>query len=133
MQDMGLLDQLEESFYLGCKEEHSSIKILEVGEYSLFVKENLDKIKEVIINRRCHTKVFKSKEILPSPSGSIIYFDETVKKDFRKNCSYPTTQYKKIEISLKAFEEACNRAWVKPEMTKLINEFQKINNNEQSK
>ena len=56
----------------------TSIVILpcEVGEYSIFIKDNLEGISQVSVDNG--TREYLSKEILASPEGSVIYFSEKI-------------------------------------------------------
>lgn len=85
------LDEIRDQFRdpnLGCVGKRTAIPISDISDYSIFVKKNLSDAKGFSIKTKS-SKWYKAKEILPSPSGSVIYFDEQIGKVFKKGCIYP--------------------------------------------
>jgi hypothetical protein len=83
----GLLSQME-SPYWGCERKKTTVSVFDVGDYSIFIKKNLEDAKGLLIKTKS-SKWYEAKEIIPSPSGSVIYFNEQVGKIFKKGCIYP--------------------------------------------
>lgn len=83
----GIRDQFRDP-NLGCAGKKTAIPISDISDYSIFVKKNLSDAKGFSIKTKS-SKWYKAKEILPSPSGSVIYFDEQIGKVFKKGCIYP--------------------------------------------
>lgn len=61
--------------------------LYEVGDYSLFVREDLKDYTYVLIIAEDHL-VHMSKEVLPSETGTIIYFKEKIKDVFFEGMIY---------------------------------------------
>ena len=99
------LDGIRDQFRnpnLGCTGKKTAIPISDISDYSIFIKKNLSDAKGFSIKTKS-SKWYKAKEILPSPSGSVLYFDEQVGEIFKKGCIYPVVifspyvfTYKKI-------------------------------------
>ena len=65
----------------------------EVGDYSIFVKENLTPYFRVLVYSGLHW--WESKELLSSESGTIIYFNENIKDIFEEGEIYRANCYNK--------------------------------------
>lgn len=65
-----------------------SVKALEVYEYSIFIDADLTGIVELNLWDETNSFAYTSKEIIPSPSGSVIYFNEPVSKNIISQCLY---------------------------------------------
>lgn len=66
------------------------IEVLEVYEYSIFTETDLTGVVDLTMWGNTHKFKHTSKEIIPSPSGSVIYFNEPVNKDIVCKGTYPT-------------------------------------------
>lgn len=103
----GIISQFY-SPYSGCLNKKTTVPVSDIGDYSLFIKKNLGEARGFFIRTKS-SKWYEAKEIIPSPSGSVIYFNEQVGKIFKKGCIYPIVivspyvfSYKRI---LQAVEE----------------------------
>ena len=97
----GLLGQMKR-LYWGYEKKKSTVPVFDVGDYSIFIKKNLEDAEGFFIRTKS-SKWYEAKEIMPSPSGSVLYFDEQVGEIFKKGCIYPVVifspyvfTYKKI-------------------------------------
>lgn len=97
----GILDQIKEAdfeikvdpwSYYYKSERH--LKAIDVGEYSVFVKEDLSEVKGVIVYSGKEDKLLKSQEILPSEKGSMIYFDNKVADIIKPNHEFRAFVYR---------------------------------------
>lgn len=96
----GLLEQIELSDYEIKIDEFSHyfkqdkvLKIKEVGEYSIFVKDDLESVEGVRLYQD-NKIVLQSTNVLPSRSGSMIYFDEKVSNTILPNTCLKFSIYK---------------------------------------
>lgn len=63
--------------------EATIFRPLEVGDYSIYICDNLDGLYQIGININ-GGKTYISKEILASSEGSVVYFDEKIIPDIKK-------------------------------------------------
>lgn len=96
----GILDQIKNSdfkieidpfFFL--EEKKTTLIFSEVADYSVFIKKYLSGIKGVRIKTKSIDKWLTTKEIMATPSGSILYFKEKVGDIFKSGCIYPALLY----------------------------------------
>lgn len=101
----GILDQLKVDIVPSWA-EHTVFMPYEVGEYSIFIKEDLEGIIEVGIYNDAHTQ-FRTEEIVSSSEGSILYFKEKLQGIFAgfiyRGWTLKTFDYK--EVMSKLLEE----------------------------
>lgn len=74
-------------------EKKTTLIISEVADYSLFVKKNFSDVKGVRIKTKSMDSWLTTKEIIATPSGSVLYFEDKVKGIFKKGCIYPIIIY----------------------------------------
>lgn len=80
-----IMVQLKEPLPLGV--EATVFMPYEVGDYSVYIHENLDGVYQIgIINDKGDT--YRSKEILASSEGSIVYFNEKIIPDIKVGYIY---------------------------------------------
>ena len=96
----GILDQIKDAdFY--CKPDpwasyyinECDLKAIDIGEYSVFVREDLSGVKGIRIHRE-GVKLLESQEILPSEKGSMIYFDNKVADIIKPNHKFRASVYR---------------------------------------
>lgn len=96
----GILEQIKEvdfkikvdpwsSYYEGDR----YLKAIDIGEYSVFVKEDLSGVKGVRVYRES-VKLLESQEILPSEKGSMIYFDNKIADIIKPNHKFRAFVYR---------------------------------------
>lgn len=100
----GLLGQMEMP-YLGCEKKKSTVPVFDVGDYSIFIKKNLEDAKGFFIKTKS-SKWYEAKEIMSSPSGSVLYFDEQVCEIFKKGCIYPAVIFSPYVFTYKKIMQA---------------------------
>lgn len=69
------------------------LKAVDVGEYSVFVKEDLSEVKGIRVYKG-EEKLLESQEILPSEKGSMIYFDNKVAGIIKPNHKFRAFVYR---------------------------------------
>lgn len=96
----GILDQIKEADFKIKVDPWSSyyesdryLKAIDIGEYSVFVKEDLSGVKGVRVYRES-VKLLESQEILPSEKGSMIYFDNKVAGIIKPNHKFRAFVYR---------------------------------------
>lgn len=94
----GILNQIKNSDFKikidpfwYCAEKKTTLIISEVSDYSLFIKKNLFDAKGVKI--KSMDKWLTAKEIIATPSGSVLYFEDKVSGIFKNKCIYPVKIY----------------------------------------
>lgn len=75
------------------EEKKTTLITSEVADYSIFVKRNLSDVKAVRIKTKSMDKWLTTKEIMATPSGSVLYFEDKVGDIFRNGCIYPAKIY----------------------------------------
>lgn len=95
----GIFSQVKAGNFNLSKETKITLTPIEVGEYSIYVKESLDNTLLVEVND------IVSKEVINTPEGSIIYFDEKVPENVSKYSRLPAVAVSPIRISMKDIEE----------------------------
>lgn len=105
----GLLSSME-SPYWGCARKKTTIPVSDIGDYSLFIKKNLGEARGFFIRTKS-SKWYEAKEIIPSPSGSVIYFNEQVGKIFKKGCIYPIVIVSPYVFSYKRILQAAEELY----------------------
>jgi hypothetical protein len=81
----GILSQINNPLPLGAKAD--VFMPYEVGDYSIYVHENLDGLYQIGIYGDGY-KCYRSKEIITSSEGSIVYFDEKITPDIQAGYIY---------------------------------------------
>lgn len=99
----GLLSQMERPYW-GCEKKKSTVPVFDVGDYSIFIKKNLEDAKGFFIRTKS-SEWYEAKEIITSPSGNILYFNEKVGEIFKKGCIYPVIILNSYVLSLKRLEK----------------------------
>lgn len=103
----GILEQIKNTdfkikidpfFFL--EEKKTTLTISEAADYSVFIKKALSDIKGVRIKTKSMDKWLTTKEIMATPSGSILYFKEKVGDIFKSGCIYPALLYYGINDKL---------------------------------
>lgn len=74
-------------YYYKCKK--CTLIVSDISEYSLFIKKDLSKYKFILIWSKKMSGGLQTKDIISSPSGSILYFDKPINNVFKKGCIYP--------------------------------------------
>jgi hypothetical protein len=96
----GILEQIKQiDFY--CKpdpwahyrQNECHLKAIDIGEYSVFVKEDLSGVKGIRVYGE-GVKLLESQEILPSEKGSMIYFDNKVADIIKPNHKFRASVYR---------------------------------------
>jgi hypothetical protein len=104
----GLLRQCD-TFFLGERSKYSTIIIEDIGDNTVFVKKNLSKFNRLSLwSRKCKSPYISS-EIISAPTGSIIYFKESLPNEFKKGNIYPVRLEYDIPITLSMLEDACKQ------------------------
>lgn len=96
----GILDQIEKSDFgikidpfWYCEEKKTTLIVSDVADYSFFVKKDLSDVKGVRIKTKSMNKWLTAKEIMATPSGSVLYFEDKVSGIFKNECIYPVVLY----------------------------------------
>lgn len=89
------------------KHSIKTVIVMEVGEYSIVVKKNLQRVEGFWIKTRT-SDWFTSKEIIASPECSVVYFNKPVGNVFKKGCIYPVLFYRWPALPHFAEEELYN-------------------------
>lgn len=96
----GILNQIKKSNFENkidpfwyCNKKHTTVIVSEVADYSLFVKKNLSNVRGVRIKTKSMDSWLTAKEIIATPSGGILYFEDKVKGIFKKGYIYPIIMY----------------------------------------
>lgn len=77
----------------------------EVGDYSIFVKKNLSGWNFIWLTTKKAPRWFQVKEVIPSPSGSMLYFESLIKDVFKKGCIYPIRYCKETTFETTSIEK----------------------------
>ena len=76
-------------------EQKAKIISVDVGEYSMFIKRKLPSDTEVVsIKSKKHDEEFFTKNFLSTPSGTVLYFEKSIKGIFKVGCMYPAIIYR---------------------------------------
>ena len=75
----GILDQMYTDPWYDW--ENIPLTIIEVGQYSIYVKEELNDIEKIILGDLCVSNM--SSEIVTNPGGSIIYFLNPIPEKYK--------------------------------------------------
>lgn len=76
-------------------EQKAKIYPQDIGEYSMFIKRTLPADTEVVsVKSKKHDKEFFTKNFLSTPSGTVLYFEESIKGIFKVGCMYPAIIYR---------------------------------------
>lgn len=113
----GLLGQMKRPYW-GCEKKKSTVPVFDVGDYSIFIKKNLEDAEGFFIRTKS-SKWYEAKEIMPSPSGSVLYFDEQVGEIFKKGCIYPVVIFSPYVFTYKKIMRAAIDIF-KPNQVKAI-------------
>lgn len=105
----GLLRQME-SPYWGCERKKTTVSVLDVGDYSIFIKKNLEDAKGLLIKTKS-SEWYEAKEIMSSPSGSVLYFDGQVGEIFKKGCIYPVVVFSPYVFTYKKLMQAAEELY----------------------
>ncbi len=100
----GIVDYFN-SPYWGCMKKETTVVVSDIGDYSIFIKKYIGDAKGFFIRTKS-SKWYEAKEIIPSPSGSVLYFDEQVGEIFKKGCIYPVIILNSYVLSLKMIQKA---------------------------
>ena len=85
----GILDQMYTDPWYDLK--NIPLTIIEVGQYSIYVKEELNDIDKVLLGDSCVSNM--SSEIVANPGGSIIYFPNPIPEKYK----YYNVVYVKVQ------------------------------------
>lgn len=70
---------------------------VEIGDISVFIREDLTGAVGMKVYLDMRDSI-DAKEILPSPSGSMVYFDTDISKVFSTGCAYMAKVFKTMSL-----------------------------------
>ena len=85
--------------FLFCEKHKKTVIVKDVGDYSMLINKDLTKARGIKIKTKKSKCWFTPIDILSTPSGSVLSFNEKVGDIFKKGCIYPVIIYTPVKYS----------------------------------